>query len=148
MIRTPKFKAENGFFTSAQRSEHMKKIRSKDTKPEVLFRKSLWNKGIRYRKNVKKLSGCPDIVIQKYKTVIFIDGEFWHGYNWEEKREKIKSNRNFWIPKIERNMERDQENNKSLSEMGYTVFRFWEHEIKKDLESCLNKVIVYISSLD
>lgn len=147
MIKTLKFKPELGFFTTVQRSEQMKKIRNKGTKPELLFRKSLWGKGYRYRVNVKKLAGSPDIVLSRYKVAIFIDGEFWHGYDWKQKREKIKSNRKFWIPKIERNMERDQENNNKLKDAGYMVFRFWESEIKKDLDTCVQKVIEYISTL-
>lgn len=147
MIKTLKFKPELGFFTTVQRSGQMKNIRNKGTKPELLFRKSLWGKGYRYRVNFKKLAGSPDIVLSRYKVAIFIDGEFWHGYNWKQKRERIKSNRQFWIPKIERNMERDQENNNSLKDAGYMVFRFWESEVKKDVETCVQKVIEYIKSV-
>ena len=124
----------------------MSKIRSKNTKPEMLFRKALWAKGVRYRVDSKYLLGKPDVSIKKYKLAIFIDGEFWHGYNWEEKKETIKSNRGFWIPKIERNMQRDREVNKELNEMGYTVFRFWEKEVKNDLKKCINDVLVYIQT--
>lgn len=81
-----------------------------------------------------------------FKTAIFIDGEFWHGYKWAEKKEKIKSNRGFWIPKIERNMQRDREVNLALNAMGYMVFRFWEHEVKKQLDICLHKVIDYLEA--
>lgn len=119
----------------------MSKIRGKDTKPEIALRKALWAKGIRYRKNYKKLEGNPDIYISKAKLAIFIDGEFWHGHNWMEKKQKIKSNREYWIPKIERNMARDANNNLKLEYAGITVMRFWEHEIKKDVEGCVEKVI-------
>ncbi|SHM85346.1 T/G mismatch-specific endonuclease [Cyclobacterium lianum] len=119
----------------------MSKIRGKDTKPEVALRKALWAKGIRYLKNYKKLNGNPDIYISKHRLAIFIDGEFWHGYKWAEKKEKIKSNKEYWIPKIERNMARDMDNNQQLEYLGITVLRFWEHEIKKDLEGCVKKVI-------
>ncbi|MCF6294550.1 MAG: very short patch repair endonuclease [Flavobacteriaceae bacterium] len=124
----------------------MSKIRGKNTKPEMLFRKALWHKGVRYRINNKKLPGKPDVSIQKYKLAIFIDGGFWHGYNWNEKKETIKSNRGFWIPKIERNMQRDKEVNQKLSEMDYTVFRFWEKEIKNELDKCINDVLVHIAT--
>lgn len=87
----------------------MSKIRGKKTKPEMLFRKTLWHKGVRYRVNNKKLPSRPDISIKKYKLAIFIDGEFWHGYNWEEKTKTIKSNRAFCILKIERNIQRNKE---------------------------------------
>lgn len=104
---TPKFSKENGFTTSTERSELMRKIRSRNTKPEIRLRKALWRSGIRYRLNVKKVYGSPDILISKYRIAIFVDGELWHGFNWNVKRDSIKSNRDYWIPKIERNMERD-----------------------------------------
>ncbi len=122
-----------GFYTSAIRSEAMKKIRSKNTKPEITLRKELWAQGYRYRTNIKKLPGKPDIVISKYKLAIFVDGEFWHGHQWDEKKEKIKSNRGFWIPKIERNIQRDDEVNEQLDRLGWTVIRFWQHKIANDL---------------
>ncbi len=125
----------------------MSKIRSRDTKPELIFRKALFARKMRYRVDFKKLPGKPDIVNMTKRFVIFIDGEFWHGYNWEEKKVRIKSNREFWIPKIERNMQRDKEINKKLKHMGFRVFRFWEHEIRKDLDSCLQKVISHVESL-
>lgn len=122
----------------------MSKIRGKNTKPELRFRRALWAKGIRYRVDNKQLPGRPDVSIKKYKLAIFIDGEFWHGYNWPERKEDLKSNRDFWIPKIERNMQRDREVNAQLKEMGYTVFRFWDKEIKTDLDRCVNDILVYI----
>ena len=76
--------------------------------------------------------------------MVFIDGEFWHGYNWEERKPKIKTNREFWIAKIERNIQRDSEVNAELSRLGFTIFRFWEKEIKKELDVCLNKVIFHL----
>jgi DNA mismatch endonuclease (patch repair protein) len=115
----------------------MSRIRSKDTKTEVKLRKALWAKGYRYRKNVKSLPGSPDIAIKKYKVAVFIDGEFWHGYNWEEKRQAIKRNRAYWIPKIERNMERDRDNTQKLQEKGWLVLRFWEQRLKKEFNVCL-----------
>lgn len=145
-IKVLKFKKELGFQTTTERSALMKKIRSKETKSEQQLRKVLWKFGIRYRINVKALPGSPDIVIRKKMLVIFVDGEFWHGYNWEIKKEKIKTNRGFWIPKIERNIQRDLENNDALKKMGFNVLRFWEHEIKKDITSCINKIVAAISS--
>lgn len=144
-IKVPRFKEANGFYTTKQRSKHMSKIKSKDTKPEKKLRKFLWGLGIRYRKNVKKLPGTPDIVISKYNLVIFVDGEFWHGYNWKIKKQKIKSNRDFWIPKIERNIQRDNENNLKLTNDGWKVMRFWEHQIKKEFNVCVNKILDYIN---
>ena len=123
------------------RSYNMSRIKSKDTKPEVLVRKFLHANGFRFRLYDKKLPGKPDIVSKKYRIAIFVDGEFWHGYNWDEKKKKIKSNRNFWIPKIERNIERDKEINEKLINLGYVVFRFWEHQIRKELDNCVNRIM-------
>ena len=125
----------------------MSKIRGKNTKPELVFRKALYAAGYRYRIDYKKLIGKPDILLKKYKTAIFIDGEYWHGHNWKERKPKVKTNREFWIAKIERNMQRDREVNAELQRLGFTVFRFWETEIKKELDTCLQKVIVHLESV-
>ena len=146
-IKVPRFREEEGFYTTPERSKIMSKIRGKNTKPELAFRRALWNAGYRYRVDYKKLIGKPDIALKKYKTVIFIDGEFWHGHNWKERREKIKSNRQFWIPKIERNIQRDAEVNQELNRMGYTVFRFWESDVKKNLDTCLSEVLGHLGKI-
>lgn len=143
-IKVPRFNEASGFYTTPERSKLMGKIRGKNTKPELAFRKALWKSGYRYRIDYKKLIGKPDIALKKYKTVIFIDGEFWHGFQWEERKLKIKTNKEFWIPKIERNIQRDKEVNLALEQMGYTVFRFWEREIKKELNRCLQEVISHL----
>jgi DNA mismatch endonuclease (patch repair protein) len=119
----------------------MSRIRGTNTKPEIALRKALWALGFRYRLNVAKLPGKPDIVLRKHRLVIFVDGEFWHGFEWKKKKRRIQSNREYWIPKIERNIERDKENQIKLQTLGYTVLRFWELQIKKDLNSCLQIVI-------
>ncbi len=137
LIQVPKFAEENGFYTTAERSKNMSKIRGKDTKPEVALRKAVWQLGYRYRKNHKKLAGKPDLAFTRQKVAVFVDGEFWHGHNWEEKKHRIKSNQAFWIPKIERNMQRDRQNTQLLEQQGWTVLRFWEQDLKKDLGGCL-----------
>lgn len=147
-IKVPRFNEESGFYTTPQRSKIMSKIRGKNTKPELAFRKALWAAGFRYRIDYKKLIGKPDIALKKYKTAIFIDGEFWHGYQWEDRKTKIKSNREFWIPKIERNIQRDAEVNEELKKLGYTVFRFWQKEVDKNLEACLNQVLNHLLQYD
>ena len=124
----------------------MSKVKSKNSKAELLLRKALWKKNIRFRLHKRVLPGCPDIVINKYKLVIFVDGDFQHGYKWEQKKTKLKENVGFWIPKIERNMQRDIIVNESLSTMGFNVMRFWEHEIKKDITRCVNQVLLYIEA--
>ncbi|MGO3183994.1 MAG: very short patch repair endonuclease [Aequorivita sp.] len=144
-IKVPRFNEESGFYTTKKRSKIMSKIRGKNTKAELLLRRALWKKGVRYRVDSKKLPGKPDVSIQKYKLAIFIDGELWHGYNWQERKDNIKSNRGFWIPKIERNMQRDREVNRQLQEMNYTVFRFWTKEINTNLDKCINDILVYIN---
>jgi len=147
-IVVPRFNEENGFYTTRQRSDLMSKIKAQDTKPEVKLRKALWNLGFRYRKNVRKLPGCPDVVFSRFKLVIFVDGEFWHGYKWDEKKVKIKSNRDFWLPKIERNMQRDEENNILLQKEGWVVMRFWENQLKKDFEGCINSILTTIQDIE
>lgn len=128
--------------TKEQRTKNMKHIRSKNTKIEVLLRKALWNKGYRYRKNYDKLSGHPDIVITKYKIAIFCDGEFFHGKDWEVLKPRLEKSNNsdFWISKISKNRERDDEVNKKLLFEGWTVIRFWGTDIKKHTDECI-KVI-------
>ena len=136
-----KFKNNLEFETSAERSKLMSKIRSKETKTEILLRKTLWALGIRYRKNYKKLPGSPDIVISKIKLAIFVDGGLWHGQDWDISKKRIKNNQAYWIPKIERNMQRDRENNEALGLLGYKVIRFWESDIKKNLLGCVGKIL-------
>ena len=129
--------------SKACRSKMMSKIRATGGKAETQLAKALWHEGVRYFKNYKKLPGSPDIAITKYKVLVFVDGEFWHGYDWENvKKQRIHTNRDYRIPKLERNMERDQEVNQTLKDMGYTVIRFWEkHEVFKDMDDCVNQVL-------
>ena len=129
------------FDTTEQRSNIMKQITSEDTKPEIKLRKALWHRGYRYRKNYKELPGKPDIAITKYNLAIFVDGEFWHGYKKKKKKQKLSRNRDYWIPKIEGNMKRDQKYNRKLKEMGWEVLRFWAtKEIEDNLEKCVKQV--------
>lgn len=127
--------------TPEQRKKNMRAIRSKDTTIELALRKALWKQGIHYRKNYKGLIGKPDIVITKYRIAVFCDSDFWHGYDWENRKARIKSNREYWIPKIERNIRRDQKVTSALVEQGWIVLRFWEHDIRKNMEDCLNDVL-------
>jgi DNA mismatch endonuclease Vsr len=126
--------------TAEQISFNMKRIKNKDSEIELMLRRELWTRGLRYTKNDKNVIGKPDIVFSKKKVAVFCDSEFWHGYDWETKRNDIKSNRDFWISKIERNMERDAEVNRSLSIEGWTVIRFWGKEIKTDVRNCADRV--------
>ena len=126
--------------TKEQRHKAMSHIRSNDTSIEVKLRKALWHKGYRYRKNYKELPGKPDIVLTKQKICIFCDSEFFHGKDWYEVlRPRILrgSNPDFWEKKILRNMERDDEVNKSLNFLGWTVIRFWGDEIRTNVDECV-----------
>lgn len=129
--------------TTEQRSKTMSRIRGKDTSIEILLRKELYRRGIRYRKNYKKLPGRPDIAITKYKIAIFCDGEYFHGGpDWEERKKKIAkgANADYWIAKIERNIERDIEKEQQLKYLGWTVIRFWGKDIKKNVSACADAV--------
>lgn len=123
-------------------SKNMRRIRSKDTSIEVKLRKELWNKGYRYRKNYKKLPGSPDIALTKYKIAIFCDSEFFHGKDWEVLKERLEkgSNPDYWIKKIERNRNRDMENDKKLLFLGWTVIHFWGKDILQNTEECIRVI--------
>lgn len=132
-------------FTKAKRSDIMSKISSKETKPEVLVRKYLFAQGFRYRKNVKDLPGKPDIVLPKYKTVVFVNGCFWHGHKNCKKSALPTSNTQLWEEKISRNIVRDLENTQKLLDMGYEVIVVWQCELtSKKRENSLNKLIKQI----
>ena len=122
--------------TPEQRRKNMQAVKSKDSQIELLLRKELWARGLRYRKNVNRIYEKPDIVFIGKKVAVFCDSEFWHGYNWEERKKDFKSHQEFWIPKIERNMERDAEVTAKLESEGWTVIRFWGNEIKKNTAQC------------
>lgn len=126
--------------TPEQRHKNMKAIKSKDSEIELMLRQELWKRGLRYRKNVKSVFGHPDIAFIGRKVAVFCDSEFWHGYDWETRKNDIKSNRDFWTTKIERNIERDKEVNSVLSAEGWTVIRFWGKEIKKNCGQCADLI--------
>ena len=126
--------------TAEQISYNMRQVKNKDSKIELKLRKELWNRGIRYRKNVRKIYGNPDLAFVGLKIAVFCDSEFWHGYDWENRKRDFKSNQEFWIPKIERNMERDLEVNKRLKDDGWIVLRFWGKEIEKNTAMCAEKI--------
>lgn len=131
--------------TKEQRHKNMKNIRSKNTKAEILLRKALWHHGIRYRKNYKKLPGKPDIAITKYKIAVFVDGDFWHARGHEEKPgEQIQTNVSFWSKKLKRNIERDKEVNQALLEIGWLVLRYWDSDVKKDCNACVEDIMQYL----
>ena len=126
--------------TQAQISYNMKQVKSSNSQIEIILRKELWRRGLRYRKNVKRIIGKPDIAFIGKKIAVFCDSEFLHGYNWDERKKDIRTNRDFWIPKIERNIERDREVNIALKTTGWKVIRFWGNDIKKNPEQCADIV--------
>lgn len=121
-------------------SRTAKKIKSKDTKIELLMGKALWHKGMRYRKNDKTVFGKPDFVFKRKKIAVFCDSEFWHGYNYLIKGERFKTNTEFWEKKILRNIDRDKEVNQKLKKDGWIVLRFWGKQIQKELDKCVRQV--------
>lgn len=128
--------------TAEQRKKNMQHIKSKDTKIEVLLRRELWRRGYRYRKNYSGLPGKPDIVLTKYKIAIFCDSEFFHGKDWEVLKPRLErgNNSDYWLKKISRNRERDDEINKQLLFQGWTVIRFWGKDILKNVDECIKVV--------
>jgi DNA mismatch endonuclease (patch repair protein) len=127
----------------------MSAVKNKDTKPEIFFRKALWKLGVRYRKNVK-LFGKPDIAVKKYKLVIFIDGDYWHGNNWKIRNlpsleHELANYSDFWKNQILSTIERDKKVNDHYNSLDWTVLRFWQSDIEKDLNSCIIKTIETIN---
>lgn len=122
------------------RSEIMQRVKSKNTKIEIMLRKELWKRGLRYQKNVKDVFGKPDIVFKGKRLAIFIDSEFWHGKNFLEGKSIPKTNTEYWVDKFKRNIERDKEVNKQLKDEGWTVLRFWGTDIQKDVSICADTI--------
>lgn len=122
--------------TAEQRHKNMQAIRNKDSDIELLLRRELCKRGIRYRKNVKSVLGHPDIAFIGKRVAVFCDSEFWHGYDWENRKNDIHTRREFWIPKIERNIQRDIEVTEGLQNEGWIVLRFWGKDIKKNVSEC------------
>lgn len=125
--------------TKAQRSFLMSQVRSKDTKMEVRVRSALHSLGYRFRKNDPRFPGKPDIVFPSSRVAVFLDGDFWHGYRFHVWGHKLP--RGYWQEKIARNRLRDRSNHRKLQRRGWRVVRVWEHQIKKDFEACITKII-------
>lgn len=123
----------------------MQAVRSTGSKIEKTLAKALFAKGLRYRKNDRTVFGKPDLTFKKYKLAVFVDSEFWHGKDWDKRKFDHKSNQEFWLAKIERNIERDNEVNEKLIAEGWTVIRFWGKDITKNLDKCINEIQMTIN---
>ena len=126
--------------TPEQISYSMKRVKNKGSEIEKMLCKELWNRGIRYRKNTNTVFGHPDIVFKGKKVAVFCDSEFWHGHDWENRKNDFKSHQEFWIPKIERNMQRDIEVTEELKQQGWTVIRFCGKDIKSNVKKCADTI--------
>lgn len=126
--------------TPEQRRRNMQAVKSKNSQLEISLGKALWAKGYRYRKNDKRIFGKPDFTFTKYRVAVFCDSEFWHGKDWEVRKLDHKTNQDFWLPKIERNIERDKEVNAELTRIGWIVLRFWGKDIIKNIDKCVNEI--------
>lgn len=132
--------------TPLTRSEQMARVKSKNTSFEMLLRRELWRRGLRYRANDKTVFGKPDIVFKGKKIAVFVDSEFWHGKDYPNGRNIPKNNRDYWVNKIERNIARDSEVNRTLKKEGWKIIRIWSKDLKKDLEKHVEKIYRLVKS--
>lgn len=133
-------KHPKSYDSTPETRKRMSKVKLKGGKAETLLAKALWHRGYRYRKNDKRLPGSPDIAILRYRIAIFVDGEFWHGKDWETRKSRLKSNREYWIEKIEENIARDHHNDRLLLQAGWTPIHFWEKEVIKCMPECIAEI--------
>lgn len=133
-------KHPKSYDSTPETRKRMSKVKLKGGKAETLLAKALWHKGYRYRKNDKRLPGSPDIAILRHRIAIFVDGEFWHGKDWETRKGRLKHNREYWIEKIEENMTRDFRNNQLLTLAGWIPIHFLEKEVIKNLPDCVAEI--------
>lgn len=140
-IKAPRYKSYKP--SSASASYVKRRNKSKNTVAELLLRKALWSRGLRYRLHVADLPGKPDIVFAKHRVAVFIDGDFWHGRNWGQLEKKLsaRANAEYWIAKIQYNRNRDEEQTLALEAAGWTVVRFWETDIIRDVEEPVEMVV-------
>lgn len=130
--------------TTPETSKRMSRIKLKKNKCESILSKQLWNQGYRYRLNYKQLPGSPDIALMKYNIAIFVDGEFWHGKDFKNRKSILNRNKDYWIAKIEENMNRDKVNDIKLNEMGWISIHFWSKDVEKNCSYCIEVVEDFI----
>lgn len=129
-------------------SKRMSHVKTKRNSAEIMIAKSLWHRGYRYRLNYKTLPGSPDIALTKYRIAIFIDGEFWHGKDFEQRKTKLKNNKDYWIEKIQENIDRDLKNDKLLRQMEWYPIHFWSNDVIKYCNQCVEEVICLIDDIN
>lgn len=134
--------------TSPEISKRMSRVKTKRNSAEIMIAKSLWHRGYRYRLNYKALPGSPDIALTKYRIAIFIDGEFWHGKDFEQRKTKLKNNKDYWIEKIQENIDRDLKNDKLLRQMEWYPIHFWSNDVIKYCNQCVEEVICLIDDIN
>lgn len=134
--------------TSPEISKRMSHVKTKRNSAEIIIAKSLWHRGYRYRLNYKTLPGSPDIALTKYRIAIFIDGEFWHGKDFEQRKTKLKNNKDYWIEKIQENIDRDLKNDKLLRQMEWYPIHFWSNDVIKYCNQCVEEVICLIDDIN
>lgn len=134
--------------TSPEISKRMAHVKTKKNSAEVMLAKSLWHRGYRYRLNYKALPGSPDIALTKYRIAIFIDGEFWHGKDFEQRKTKLKNNKDYWIEKIQENINRDIRDDKLLRQMDWYPIHFWSNDVIKYCNQCVEEVICLIDDIN
>ena len=134
--------------TTPEISKRMSKVKLKRNDSEVLLAKALWHRGYRYRLNYKLLPGSPDIALTKYNIAIFVDGEFWHGKDFNQRKNKLKNNKDYWIEKIQENIDRDSRNDTLLKQKGWISLHFWSNDIKKNLDLIIQEIEEYIHYID
>lgn len=130
--------------TSPEVSKRMSKVKLKRNEFEHRLSSELWKNGLRYRLNYKELPGSPDIAILKYQIAIFVDGEFWHGKDFEKNKKRLKNNKAYWIEKIKENIERDNKNDKELTKIGWIPIHFWSRDVKENLTECMQCILDFI----
>lgn len=133
-------KHPKSYDSTPETRKRMSRVKLKGGKAETLLAKALWHDGFRYRRNDKKLPGSPDIAILKHHIAVFVDGEFWHGKDWETRKGRLKRNRKYWIEKIEENIARDVRNDRLLTQAGWVPIHFWEKEVMKNLPACVAEI--------
>lgn len=133
-------KHPKSYDSTPETRKRMSQIALKGGKAETILGKALWHRGYRYRRNYKMLPGTPDIAILKHRIAVFVDGEFWHGKNWENRKTKLKSNKEYWLEKIDENINRDNRNDVLLNHLGWVAVHFWEKDVLKNIEGCIRAI--------